>query len=246
MDLITANALITGAYDQLLSRKERGNATRRSLILATIHLGARLGFSNVPLRCIVEVSKSRNISAIHYHFKGKEGLLREAARAINAAWPTAIAPEATVDVRTILAHFLLNLEKLKQADSWAPDVIPFLARLCLDDAEPAQQAAAELLTPRLGEIHKAIKPHCPDIPKVLLRLRVSNACLLLLTISANLNECYLAALGCSSANRDRAEHLAQAVELAASIVCSEPPPLEGPTACILVTQASTQVAAPST
>lgn len=246
MDILTPGLGTGKAVSFPLTRQERCTSTKQKLVLAAIHLGAKHGFSNIPLRGIVEMSGSRNISAIQYHYKDREGLLTAIMDAIDAAWPSDLPSHALGNVRTILAYFLLNLETLKQADDrWHDDVVRFLARLCAEESANGREAAAALLASRLSRILGALQPLCPGVPAEVLRLHVSNACLLLVTISANLSQCYLKALGCGVANTDVVERFSRAVDMAAGIICSDwttPPNEDVPG--IVMSLPNTQVTSP--
>lgn len=230
----------------LKARQERGDITRRKIVLAAVELGARLGFSNMPLREVVALSQSRNISAIHYHFKGKEGLLRETVATIDRAWPSDLPDVGSGNIQGLLCQFLLNLERLKQSEGWQADVVRFIARLCMEDAKGPQMAAAALLAPRLWKVSEAIELMYPAIPSGVLRQRVGIACLLLLTIASNLDHVCMAALNCEDVQTDLVQRYSYAVTMAASIIMADwpsSPDTEIP--ALLLTFSSSVTALPS-
>lgn len=226
MEIQTPDLQTVKTHSSPLTRRERGISTRQRLAVAAIQLGAKHGFSNVPLRAVVEKADCHNISAVHYHYKSREGLLTALVEAIDAAWPADLPPAAFGNVRTTLAYFLLNLDTLKQADAqWHDDVVRFLTRLCSEEGAGLQKAVAALLAPRLRSVFEFVHTLCPAVPADELRLRVSNACLLLMTTSTNLNQCYMKALECEGARGDGAEYFSRAVDMAARIICSDPLPM---------------------
>ena len=139
------------------TRYQRGEITRHKLMLSAIELAGRQGFSNVPLRSIVDHSQSGNISAINYHFKDREGLLRTTIAAIEAAWPADLPVTANGNVRSILTWFLLNLTRLQGMDDWQNSILRFITRLCVDDDPACRKAAEALLAPRLFSVYRAVE-----------------------------------------------------------------------------------------
>lgn len=222
MEIQTPNSQMVETVPYPLTRRERGGSTRHKLAIAAIHLGAKDGFSNIPLRAVVEKAECHNISAVHYHYKNRQGLLTALIEAIDAAWPADLPAAALSNVRTILVYFLLNLESLKQADDlWRDHVVRFLTRLCLEEDTSIQMTVTPLLALRLRRVFDAVQPLCPTIPADELRLRVSNACLFLMATSTSLNQCYMKALECESGSGDVVEYFTKAVDMAASIICSD-------------------------
>lgn len=203
-------------------RREKSNLIRKKLILSAVHLGAKYGFSNMPLREAIVLCNS-NMSSIHHHFKGREGLLREIVATIDSAWPSDLPDVGPGNIPGVLCHFLLNLERLKQHDDWQDHVVRFIARLCMEDAEGPQIAAATLLAPRLSKAAEAVELMYPAIPAAVLRQRVSIACLLLLTFASNLDHVCMAALNCEDVQTDPLQRYTYAVTIAASIIMADWP-----------------------
>lgn len=201
------------------TRKERGGSTKERLILAAIALSAQRGFSNVPLREVVERAECHNISAVHYHFKNRIGLLAAILQMIDKHWAVDIPGYAQRGgVFEVLHAFALSLDDLKRASQWGNTVIKFLTRLAMDDDPATADAATAFLAARLNAVFDAIAPHCPEMEAPALRLRVGNACLLLLTVSSHLDRSCMIALGCGNLEEAKESVLRETVMMAAAII----------------------------
>lgn len=192
--------------------------TRRKLMLSAVSLGAECDFSKVALREIVENAGCLNTSAIHYHFRSRAGLLRYMTNTIDTHWPCQVTKDAPANIKSILKDFLLCLEHLKQSEDWHDTVVPFIVRLANDKSAVSSNYALALLSRRLKAVFNAVKPFCPDVPDRLLRLRISSACLLLMSLSAKMNLRYLTALDQHISHHAVADQLGYAVDIACSIV----------------------------
>lgn len=218
---ITGKTQITGKTpaERPRTRRDRGGSTKEKLILAAIALSAQRGFSNVPLREVVEKAECHNISAVHYHFKNRNGLLEAILQAIDKHWAVDIPAYAQRGgVFEILQAFALSLDDLKRAAQWGNTVIKFLTRLAMDDEPDTAEAATGFLAARLSAVYDAIAPLCPDAPAAALRLKVSNACLLLLTMSSHLDRSCMIALGCDNLVEVKESLLRETVMMAAAII----------------------------
>lgn len=201
------------------TRKARGGSTKERLILAAIALSAQRGFSNVPLREVVEKAECHNISAVHYHFKNRSGLLFAVLQLIDKHWAVEIPGYAQRGgVFEVLHAFALSLDDLKRASQWGNTVIKFLTRLAMDDDPETAEAATAFLSARLNAVFDAIAPHCPEMEASALRLRVGNACLLLLTISSHLDRSCMIALGGNTLGEAKESLLRETVMMAAAIL----------------------------
>lgn len=205
--------------DQPRVRKERGGSTKERLILAAIALSAQRGFSNVPLREVVERAECHNISAVHYHFKNRAGLLAATLQMIERHWAVDVPGFAQrAGTFEILHAFVMALDDLKRAAQWGNSVVKFLTRLAMDDDPSTAEMATAFLAARLNAVFDAIAPHCPETEPSVLRLRVGNACLLLLTVSSHLDRSCMAALGCHNLVEVKESLLRETVAMAASMI----------------------------
>ena len=201
------------------TRRDRGGSTKERLILAAIALSAQRGFSNVPLREVVEKAECHNISAVHYHFKNRSGLLAAILQMIDKHWAVEIPGYAhRGGVFDILHAFALSLDDLKRASQWGNTGIKFLTRLAMDDDPETADAATAFLAARLNAVFDAIAPHCPEMEASALRLRVGNACLLLLTVSSHLDRSCMIALGCENLGQVKETLMRETVMMAAAIL----------------------------
>lgn len=206
------------------TRRERGGSTKERLILAAIALSAQRGFSNVPLREVVEKAECHNISAVHYHFKNRNGLLAGILQMIDKHWAVDIPGYAQRGgIFDVLHAFALSLDDLKRASQWGMTVIKFLTRLAMDDDPATADAATAFLAARLNAVFDAIAPHCTDMDASALRLRVGNACLLLLTVSSHLDRSCMVALGCDNLEEVKESLLRETVTMAAAIIHGSTP-----------------------
>ncbi|MFB0932841.1 MAG: TetR family transcriptional regulator, partial [Pseudomonadales bacterium] len=57
-------------------RQSRSEATQDALIHAAIALIAENGLENISIRSIIEASGQKNESALQYHFKNRDGLIK--------------------------------------------------------------------------------------------------------------------------------------------------------------------------
>lgn len=200
-------------------RRERGGSTKERLILSAIALSAQRGFSNVPLREVVEKAECHNISAVHYHFKNRNGLLTAILQMVDKHWAVDVPGYAQRGgTFEILQAFALALDDLKRAAAWGNGVIKFLTRLAMDEDPATAEAATAFLSARLNAVFDAIAPHCPDMPAPALRLRVGNACLLLLTVSSHLDRSCMVALGCDDVVSVKETLLRETVTMAGAII----------------------------
>ena len=204
-------------------RKERGGSTKERLILAAIALSAQRGFSNVPLREVVERAECHNISAVHYHFKNRGGLLTATLQMIDRHWAVDVPGYAQrAGIFEILHAFVLGLDDLKRASQWGNSVVKFLTRLAMDDDPATAEAATAFLAARLNAVYDAIAPLCKQPDPAVLRLRVGNACLLLLTVSSHLDRSCMVALGCQNLVEVKENLLRETVAMAANIIQGSP------------------------
>jgi len=58
------------------ARRRRGDETRQRLMRAAEYLVAQNGIENVTVRAIIQEGKQKNESALQYHFKNRDGLLK--------------------------------------------------------------------------------------------------------------------------------------------------------------------------
>ncbi|MGK2286479.1 TetR/AcrR family transcriptional regulator [Pedomonas sp. V897] len=204
-------------------RRERGGSTKERLILAAIALSAQRGFSNVPLREVVERAECHNISAVHYHFKSRGGLLTAILQMIDRHWAVDVPAYAQrAGIFQILHAFILGLDDLKRASQWGNTVVKFLSRLAMDDDPETSAAATAFLSARLNAIYDAIAPYCAETEPAVLRLRVGNACLFLLTVSSHLDRSCMVALGCHNLMEIKENLVRETVAMAASIIQGGP------------------------
>lgn len=201
------------------TRRDRGGSTKERLILAAIALSAQRGFSNVPLREVVEKAECHNISAVHYHFKNRNGLLAAILEMIDKHWAVEIPGYAQRGgMFDVLYAFALSLDDLKRASQWGNSVIKFLTRLAMDDDPETAEAATAFLAARLSAVFDAILPHCSEMDASALRLRVGNACLLLLTVSSHLDRSCMIALGSENLGETKETLLRETVMMASAIL----------------------------
>lgn len=185
----------------------RGRGTKERLIMAAIALSGMRGFSNVPLREVVERAQCHNISAVHYHFKSRAGLLTAMLAAVDQAWkPMELTQGEEVGFLTVLDAWAKSLEELKQSSPWGDSVVKFLARLAMEDDPNAAAAFTAFLSARLKTACELVAAEEPEATGAALRLRLANACLLTLMMSARLNRNCLVALGAADdSDTDEAE-----------------------------------------
>ena len=163
-------------------RARAASRTRESLIAAALKLFAKRGVGSVSLREIVVKSGQGNQSAIHYHFKDKNGLVTAVAKHVHAM----LQPHIDVAMAEIEAKELrgeLTSEDLISAlvmpiintfheDADGPDAIRFIARLASDWGETGQALLLGEATIWMLQIERRLSVRLPNKPREKLWLQM--------------------------------------------------------------------------
>ena len=153
---------------------ENPGASELALLLAAERLFAEHGIAAVSLRQINQAANQKNISAAHYHFGSREGLIRAV---LAHRWPQLDRrraemlerPAPTKDLRFYLEAFVLPL-----VDELAPRpegsyYIRFMQQY---ERERGDYEIARQLSPAGVEIYKRIESLICYIPEDVRRLRI--------------------------------------------------------------------------
>jgi AcrR family transcriptional regulator len=157
---------------------------RRSLIAAGERLFAERGIGAVSLREINKAAGQRNSSALHYHFRSREGLLR------------AIMARHADLIRSRRLELLEELDgRSAPADAWSaaralvepvtPVTVPLehgrsgrafariLPQVLTDPVRPGPEVADVVGDTARGHAYELLAPHCAALPERVVRERLA-------------------------------------------------------------------------
>jgi AcrR family transcriptional regulator len=157
---------------QLVARS--GDPTRHQLLLAALDLFAVEGVNATSIRRITAQAGAANQSAVHYHFRNKDGLIRAVLDYVNEH----LAPlqkEALAELRRMKRQRSIGVREIVSV-GFAPYVqmylssqegqtcLRFLSRLTWESGPDAQDLLLEKVRPYFLKILPYIESACPDKP----------------------------------------------------------------------------------
>lgn len=170
-----------GAPRKARSRGRKGESdTRMALILAAERIFSEEGISNTPLRRITQAAGQRNESAIHYHFKSREGIVQaildlrtasanEARVAMVEAF-RARTPDAPLASRDLASAMVLPLAAYLQETAGEGHYQRFLGMLTLEQTM-LRKFEGRTQDSGLRMVMSALIEAKPHMPELLLRQR---------------------------------------------------------------------------
>jgi AcrR family transcriptional regulator len=153
--------------------------TREALLDAAERLFATQGITAVSLRAINTAAGARNVSAAHYHFGSKDGvvaavvarrmaqLARDRLDALESA-ATGGAPE----LRALVEAVVLPFVRLLADDAQQAAYVAFLARLVGEADEALETFAPPAFWKMISRLAQLLQRALPDVPPRVLLLRV--------------------------------------------------------------------------
>jgi AcrR family transcriptional regulator len=153
---------------------------KRLLLETALRLFSRDGITATSLRSIVAEARVGNQSAIHYHFGGRDGLVRALARDVaepllERQLASLGALEARPDVptvREVLAVVATPQIELALSGKRGLDAATFLARLISELGRPGQLLLFELFGDGFARTATLLSRSLPEKPMPVLRLHL--------------------------------------------------------------------------
>ena len=159
--------------------------TRAELIETALGLFARRGIGSVSLREIVQKAGQGNQSAVHYHFRDKQGLVLAVTNLVREMFQPYLE-EAMANIETkerdgglsdddLIAALVLPLIRVFHSDETGRDAIRFVARLIADGGDMWQALILRESTAFLVQIEKRLVERLPgkDREKLWLQILLS-------------------------------------------------------------------------
>lgn len=150
-------------------RHARGKSTRELILATAERLYAQHGISAVSLRDIASAAGQKNNGAVHYHFGGKDNLVKEIvlyriesikAIAMKHA-PKSISGEKPPQVADYVSAFVLPFESSIRDDNY---YIPFLSR-CISEEGGISNLMKAAASTGLDELKMGLGKALPDYPQ---------------------------------------------------------------------------------
>ncbi|MDX2167500.1 MAG: TetR/AcrR family transcriptional regulator [Deltaproteobacteria bacterium] len=153
--------------------------TREALLDAAEQLFATQGISAVSLRAINSAAGARNVSAAHYHFGSKDGVvaavaarrMAELARNRLDALERAAAGGAP-DLRALVEAIVLPFVRLLADDAQQAAYVAFLARLAGEVDAALETFAPPAFWKMIDRLTHLLQRALPNVPPRVLLLRV--------------------------------------------------------------------------
>ncbi|MFA5937819.1 MAG: TetR family transcriptional regulator [Sinimarinibacterium sp.] len=151
-----------------------GDPTRHQLVLAALELFAVEGVNATSIRSITAHAGAANQSAVHYHFRNKDGLILAVLDYVNEQL-TPPQNEALLELKRMKRQRALNVREIVSI-GFAPYVqmylssqegqicLRFLSRLTWESGPDAQDLLLEKVRPYFLKILPYLEAACPDKP----------------------------------------------------------------------------------
>lgn len=158
-------------------------ATKMQLINATIRLVAAHGVKGVSLRTLTAEAGCRNLTAVHYHFGGKQQLLDAALlwfseRMVAVGEPGFAEIERRMDAGApvspgdVTRAWILPAATSLAAPGNGPLGMRFFARILTDAAGDASVTVVTTMMPYLMRVLNMFQYSVPDVPPEVLAPRI--------------------------------------------------------------------------
>jgi len=156
-------------------RHARGQSTRELILSTAERLYAQFGISAVSLRDIATAAGQKNNAAVHYHFGGKDNLVREIvlyriesikARA-NEIYPELLFGKKAPQVADYVSAFVLPLECTIDDGNY---YLPFLSRYITEEGGISSLMKAASST-GIDELRNGLSKALPDYPESIIEER---------------------------------------------------------------------------
>jgi len=157
--------------------------TRHRIVEEAIRLMGERGLRGVSLRTINAAAECQNVSAIHYHFGGRQGLITAAIH--HVLGPTTRRRERlfqrirgrvqqgeTFTLRDVLEALCLPFLTLMLDPAHGPAACRFMARATFEADENIQAVMNEIMAPQIAEGARMLHELLPDLPLPVLIFRV--------------------------------------------------------------------------
>lgn len=154
-------------------------AIRERLMREAMKMLATQGMNGPSLRSIVRASGAANPSALHYHFRDRQTLIRAIAaqlrdwyeaRSLPRLGQLSNAPEHRV--RDVLEAVFGPVIDMLETPGLGVDAVRFVARLGWDFGHEGQQISADFHRRSVLAMRELLEPLLPDVPPDALEFRI--------------------------------------------------------------------------
>lgn len=157
-----------------------GDKTRTRLINEALRLFSEQGIGAVSIRTIVAAAGAQNLSAVHYHFGNKEGLVTAIVNTVTEellpeqkASLEQLAEVENPSVRQILVHAYTPYLDMAISSERGMQQARFLSRLTWEEGEGGQKMLMqELMGPVILTIDSLLAQALPKKPRAELQLQL--------------------------------------------------------------------------
>lgn len=158
------------------------SVTQRKLLLSAMHVFAEQGLNGVSMRAITKVAGALNTSAIHYHFKSKQGLLEALINTIQDYFDgerTDLQNELQArhlerrDLRSVLNLFATPYGRIIAEEPWGLSALRFLARVEADNPPEVSELLNRRSRPVVDALLAMLAQCLPELDDRRLRRRVN-------------------------------------------------------------------------
>lgn len=155
--------------------------TRERLLDAAERLFAAHGIHAVSLRAINAAAGARNVSAVHYHFGSKDGVIAAVvARRMGALAEERLAALAAVErtaggppaLRPVVEAMVLPFLRLLVDDPQGADYVTFLARVVGEADVALERLAPPAFWTMVARLEAVLRRALPDLPPRVRLLRI--------------------------------------------------------------------------
>lgn len=148
---------------------------RRALVAAGERLFAERGIRGVSLREINKAAGQRNSSALHYHFRSRDGLLQailvphvEAIRARRIELIDALPSGSAADIRAAAAVLVVPLTTPLERGRSGLAFARILPQILTDPTRPAAEIPSFVGDTARDQAYELLVPHCAGLPDAIL------------------------------------------------------------------------------
>ena len=154
-------------------------ATRERLMREAMKMLATQGMNGPSLRSIVRASGAANPSALHYHFRDRQTLIRAIAEQLRDWYEARSLPRlaALVDqprhsVRDVLEAVFGPAIEMIEAPGLGVDAVRFVARLGWDFGHEGQAISADFHRRSVLAMRELLRPLLPGVAEDALEFRI--------------------------------------------------------------------------
>jgi len=157
--------------------------TKQRLIDTTIRLVAEHGVKGVSVRTLTSEAGCKNLTAIHYHFGGKQQLVDAALRQVVSRVALVAAPgiaklearmmaEETLTMREVVTAWAMPVATLLAASPDGRQRARFIARVFMDAPAEPTSGLVNTMAPLFEKMMTMLQYVVPGVPREVFAMRI--------------------------------------------------------------------------